>query len=201
MQFILLFKGCNLFSYLLSAWSWLLWRFDQVGVIWPYHVPWYMSWSSGISAESASTSRHGGVQCFVDASKKPSTVKNTDPEVAFKNHCCEKHRGIAFEAHQSEEHVGSLYHHSEEHIGSLLHVFHCDGFLLASMSASETATKRCTIRIRALSFGMASKLESLSQSFQGCFNSLGNFDIEHRIRKRARQRNITWHGNIIWAGN
>ena len=51
------------------------------------------------------------------------------------------------------------------------------GFLLASTSASETATKRCGWQtLRALCFGMSSKSESLSKSFRGCFNGLGNFD-------------------------
>ena len=55
-----------------------------------------------------------------------------------------------------------------------LSVFHHDGLLLASTSASETATKRCGWQtLRALCFGMSSKSESLSKSFRGCFNGLG----------------------------
>ena len=48
------------------------------------------------------------------------------------------------------------------------------GLLLASTSASEKATNTA---LRALSFDTSSESESLSQSFRGYFNSLGNFDI------------------------
>ena len=59
------------------------------------------------------------------------------------------------------------------------------GLLLASTSASETATNAA---LRAVSFDTSSESESLSQWFQGCFNSLGNFDIAHKSERGLWQR-------------
>ena len=56
------------------------------------------------------------------------------------------------------------------------------GLLLASTSASEMAIQTLH-SIHALSFDTSSKSESLSQSFRGCFNSLGNFDIVHKSER------------------
>ena len=85
------------------------------------------------------------------------------------------------------------------------------GFLLASTSASETATKCCGWQtLRALCFGMSSKSESLSKSFRGCFNGLGNFDIVHKETPNqdsegrrttrlvlARTVNRIYHGSVL----
>ena len=131
----------------------------------------------------------------VDASKKPIVVRNTEKATAWavgvfmswieeRNEeqcpmevlCCRDvgHCSL-FRSFRSSIHDMKT---PTAHAVAFSVFFTTMGFLLASTSASETATKRCGWQtLRALCFGMSSKSESLSKSFRECFNRLGNFDI------------------------
>ena len=134
----------------------------------------------------------------VDASKKPIVVKNTEKATAwavgvFMSWIEERNERNKEQCSTSLQQSTSIGHCSSfrsfrssihdmktptAHAVAFSVFFTTMGFLLASTSASETATKRCGWQtLRALCFGMSSKSESLSKSFRGCF---GNFDIVHK---------------------
>ena len=133
----------------------------------------------------------------VDASKKLIVVKNTEKQQrGLSESSC---RGLKSETSKTRSNVQwkcsaalslqqstsighcSLFRSSihdmktpTAHAVAFSVFFTTMGFLLASTSASETATKRCGWQtLRTLCFGMSSKSESLSKSFRGCFNGLG----------------------------